>query len=427
MKLVISIIIALGVAIGLAMYATEDPGYVVLSRDPYTIRMPLALFALFLIVLFAALYLLFNFIVGLFRTPKRIGKWRKGKQELGAQQVTMKGFASLIEGNWNEAEGHLLSRLDHNNASLMNYLGAAYAAQQQGEFERRNQHIEAALAAHPKQELAIKLTRARMQMQSGEWANARDQLEYIRLSAPKNVAAGRLLSDVYRQLGDWPALVGLLPALSKLKAFPEDELAAREAEALRQHMEAPALLQGDGTRVDKTYKALPRSRRKDAAAVAGYTRQLIRSGEGHRAEAVLRKALNRHWDGELAKLYASLETRNINDQINMLENWGKGRENDPDLVLSLARLYRRDNQLAKARDLLRQLVAETSDAEALAELGDVLEQMGESESALATYRQGVRSLLGGEGPANASTSPAVLDAPSSEADRKSAMPVVSDQ
>ena len=104
----------------------------VLSRDPYTVRMPLALFALFLIAVFAALYLLFNFIVGLFRTPKRIGKWRKGKQEIGAQQVTMRGFASLIEGDWNEAEGHLLSRLDHNNASLMNYLGAAYAAQAAG-------------------------------------------------------------------------------------------------------------------------------------------------------------------------------------------------------------------------------------------------------------------------------------------------------
>ena len=425
MKLVISIIIALGLAIALAMYATEDPGYVVLSRDPYTVRMPLALFALFLIVLFAAIYLLFNFIVGLFRTPKRIGKWRKGKQELGAQQVTMKGFASLIEGDWNQAEGHLLSRLEHNNASLMNYLGAAYAAQQQGELERRNQHIEAALSAHPRQELAIKLTRARMQMQSGELANARDQLEYIRLSAPKNVAASRLLADVYRQLGDWPALVDLLPALDKLKAFPEEELASRKAEALRQHMEAPALLQGDGSRIDKTYKALPRAGRKDSAAVAGYAHQLIRSGEASRAESVLRKALNRQWDGELVKLYASLETRNISDQINLLENWGRGREDDPDMMVALARLYRRDNQLDKARDLLRRLAKETGDAEAVAELGDLLEQMGEPESALAAYRQGMRSLLG-EGHGAGTVQP-VLDAPAKEKDDKSAIPVVSDQ
>ncbi len=426
MKLIISIIIALGLAIGLAMYATEDPGYVVLSRDPYTVRMPLALFALFLVVLFAALYLLFNFIVGVFRAPKRVGRWRKGRKEVGAQHETMKGFASLIEGNWNDAEGHLMSRLEHNKASLMNYLGAAYAAQQQGEYDRRNGHIEAALAAHPQQELAIKLTRSRMLMQSGEWGDARDQLEYIRLSAPRNVAAARLLADVYRQLGDWPALVKLLPVLGKLKAFPEEELKARESQALQQHMEAPALLQGDGTRVDKTFKALPRARRKDAAAVAGYARQLVRSGEGHRAEAVLRKALNHGWNGELAKLYGELETRNTGDQIKLLQSWGKGHEDDPELLISLARLYRRDNQLEEARDILGRLVAQTGDAEALAELGDLLEQMGEPDSALATYRQGMRSLLGSEAPA-AGQNTAVLDAPKSAVDGGNTMPVVSDQ
>ena len=108
----------------------------------------------------------------------------------------------------------------------------------------------------------------------------------------------------------------------------------------------------------------------------------------------------------------------------------------PDLMLSMARLYRRDNQLAKARDLLAQLVAETGDAEALAELGDVLEQMGEPDSALATYRQGVHALLGHERVESAAGTPAALEAPSGETERKDSdrenvskdpMPVVSDQ
>ncbi len=428
MKLIIAIVLALGLAIGLGMYAMEDPGFVVLSREPYTVRMPLALFVLALLLLFAVLYLLFNFIVGLFRAPKKVKNWRKGKKELGAQQVTMKGFANLIEGNWQDAEGNLLTSVEHNKASLMNYLGAAYAAQQRGLLDRRNEHIEAALAAHPRQELAIKLTRARMQMQSGEWGNARDQLEYIRLSAPRNVAASRLLADVYRHLGDWPSLVKLMPTLNKLKAFPEEELKAREAHALSQHIEAPALLQGDGSRVDETFKALPRKNRKDAAAVAGYARQLIRAGEGNRAEAVIRKALNREWNGELARLYGNLETRNVEDQINLLNNWGKGREDDADLNFALARLYRRDNQLDKARDLLAQVVSATGEAEALSELGDLLEQMGESESALATYRQGLKMLAGSAAAVSTVGGDLVaLNEPGSDGEAGNTMPVVSDQ
>lgn len=427
MKLIIAVVIALGLAVGLGMYAMEDPGFVVLSREPYTVRMPLALFVLALLILFAVLYLLFNFLVGLFRAPKKVKKWRQGKKETGAQQVTMKGFANLIEGNWQDAEGNLLTSVEHNKASLMNYLGAAYAAQQRGLPERRNEHLEAALAAHPRQELAIKLTRARMQMQSGEWGNARDQLEYIRLSAPRNVAAARLLADVYRHLGDWPALVKLTPTLKKLNAFPEEELKAREAQALSQHIESPALLQGDGSRVDQTFKALPRKSRKDAAAVAGYARQLIRSGEGNRAEAVLRKALNRGWNGELARLYGELETRNVTDQINLLQNWGKGLDDDVDLKLALARLYRRDNQLEKSRELLAQVVSATGEAEAVAELGDLLEQMGESETALATYRQGLKMLAGGAAASTAGGSLVALEGPDGDGDAGNTMPVVSDQ
>ena len=389
--------IALACAIGLSMYALEDPGYVVLSREPYTVRLPLALFVLFALFAFAALYLLINFLVGVFRAPKRIGKWRKGKQEISAQQYTMKGFASLIEGNWADAEGNLLTKLDHNNASLMNFLGAAYAAQQQGQIARRNQHLDTALKNHPNQELAIKLTRARMQMQAGELADARDQLEYLRLSAPRSVAAGRLLADVYQQLGDWPSLVKLLPALGKLRAFPEQELAEREQLALSKHIEAPALLQGDGSRVDDTFRALPRKAKKDAAAVAGYARQLIRSGEPQRAEAVLRKALNRQWNGELIKIYGATETPHLRDQIKLLESWGSKNNKTDDAAyrFAMARLLRRDNQTDAARELLTAIVNETSDAEAINELGDLLEQMGDSDSALLTYKQGMKALAGG--------------------------------
>ena len=428
MKLLVAIILALGLAIGLGMYAMEDPGYVILSREPYTVRMPMALLVLLLLVLFALLYLVLNFIVGLVRAPKRFRQWRTGKRELGAQQVTMKGFANLIEGDWREAEGNLLSSLEHNQTSLMNYLGAAYAAQQQGLIDRRNRHIEAALKAHPRQEVAIKLTRARMQMQSGEWGNARDQLEHVRLGAPRNLAAARLLADTYRHLGDWPSLVRLLPTLRKLKAFPEEELGRREAQALARHLEAPALLQGDGSRVDSTYKALPKRVREDPAAVAGYARQLIRGGEDGRAETVLRRTLNRGWNGELVRLYGTLATRNTADQVSLLKFWGKGREEDPDLLLALARLYWRENRLEQARDLMAQVVAETGDAEAVAALGDLLEQMGESESALATYRQGFRALAGdgaaGEEPAG---SLVPLGAAQDGEDTRNVLPTASDR
>jgi len=395
-KVVILILVSLAAAIGLSMLAMEDPGYVVLSREPYTVRLPLALFILFALVAFGVLYLLINFLFALFGTPKKLGKWNKGRNARSAQQHTMKGFAGLIEGDWSSAEGNLLTKLDHNNAALMNYLGAAYAAQQQGEFDRRNQHLQQALKAYPNQELAIKLTRARMQLQAGELADARSQLEYLRLSAPKSVAVARLTADVYQQTEDWPALVQLMPALNKLKAFPEEELSARQTLALEHHIESPALLQGDGSKVDSTFKALPRKTKKNSAALASYARQLARSGENQRAETVLRKSLNKSWNDELINIYGANETNHLKDQIKLVDSWASkyDKKQTPAYKLAMARLFQCDDQLEEAKQLYTAVVQETGSAESIAGLGELLEQMGDQESALMAYKQGVKALGG---------------------------------
>jgi HemY protein len=164
--------------------------------------------------------------------------------------------------------------------------------------------------------------------------------------------------------------------------------------------------------------------------VASYARQLIRSGEGQRAEAVLRRALNREWNPDLIRLYGVTETKHIADQIKLLESWGKKHVDDPDLMFAMAKLYRRDNQLESARELLTSVVTATGDSEAIAELGDLLEQMGEHESALLTYKQGLKALAGASAisavvPSTESRLVA-LDVDNADAEIDGTLPVVSD-
>ena len=143
MKLVVTIVVTLVIAVGLALLSIEDPGYIVLSRDPYVIRMPLLLFALGVFLAFVVLYLLFNFIAGLFRAPAKFRNWRTHSNENAAHNYTMQGYAGLIEGNWASAETALLKKLSYNRTPMMNYLGAAYAAQQQGHLVKRNRQCRA--------------------------------------------------------------------------------------------------------------------------------------------------------------------------------------------------------------------------------------------------------------------------------------------
>lgn len=389
MKFIITVVAALGLAIGFAMLAMEDPGYVVLARAPYAVRMPLALFILAVCIAFAGLYLLFNFIGGVLRAPGDWRKWRLRVKQRRAQTHTMQGYARLIAGQWPQAEKKLLARLPHHPSPLLNYLGAAYAAQQQNQPRRRDAYLAEVLARYPAQWLAIGLTKSRLHAQAGEWAAARAALEQLAKRAPKNIAVARLRADVCRELQDWDALTKLMPTLSKLRAFPPGELARREQAAYAHYLASPALRQGADEYSSKAFQSLPADKQKDPGVVAGYVRQLLRVGEPVRAEKILRRALNRGWDARLVYLYGRTATAFTDDQIKLTESWVKKYGAHAELTLCLARLHQRARRWEKARAYYFEAVAEGGRAEARVELGALLERMGESEAALICYREGM--------------------------------------
>ena len=393
MKLFITILIALILSVGLGVLAIDDPGYVVLTREPYVVRLPLLLFIGVLFLTFVLLYLLLNFIASLFQAPEKYRKWRIRRQENSAQQHTMQGYAYLIEGNWSKAESALLKKLEFNKTPLMNYLGAAYSAQQQGMMERRNHYLDEALARHPANELAINLTRARLLYQAGSLAESRDYLEKLRTTSSRNAAVARLLADVYRELADWDSLTRLGTSLKKLEAFPEKEIKDREQYAFEQLIASPALLQGEPGRSAKTWKSLPAKKRKDPDMVASYVNHLIKADQLKEAEKELRSALNRGLDKKLVNLYGKVKSPYVRYQIELVESFIKRYGNDPDLLLALARLYRYEKNYAKAKELYRESIEAGGQDEACLDLASLLEQMGETDAALFFFKKGAGGLL----------------------------------
>ncbi len=395
MKIVITIIIALAVAVGLALVSMDDPGYVVFSKDPYVVRLPLLLFVLLLSLGFALLYLLFNFIVGLFRAPKRYRQWRNQSNENNAHKHTMAGYAGLIEGNWAKAEQALLKKLEYNKTPMMNYLGAAYAAQQQGHTAQRNKYFDDALKKHPRHQLAINLTRARLLYKAGEIAESRKHLENLRKSVPRNVPVARLLADAYQALGDWSSLVDLVPALKKLNAFPEQEMSHIERLAYDNLISSPALLQGEPDRPATTWKSLPSVKRKNPQMIASYVNQLIKAGKFKEAEKDLRTALNRKFDAELMYLYGRVKSPFLEYQIQLVESISKKQKqysDHPDLLLTLARLYRYNNEYEKSKQYFKQSISAGGRYDAFMDLGSLLEQIGDKDGALFYIKKGVEAI-----------------------------------
>ena len=393
MRLVVTILITLTLAVSVALMSANDPGYVVLSKEPYVVRLPLLLFGVLLFIGFTLLYLLFNAIASAFRLPKRYAQWRNQHNENNAHKYTMSGYAGLIEGNWVKAERALLKKLEYNKTPLMNYLGAAYAAQQQGYMTQRNQYLDDALAQNPQHQLAINLTRARLLYKAGEMTAARNQLEILRTSTPKNIAVVRLLADTYEGLGDWSALADLVPVLKKLNAFTEQEINRKEQIVYDNLIASPALL-GDDNAPSITWKSLSTTRKKDPKMVASYVRQLIKLGQFQEAEKQLRRALNRKFDAELIYLYGLVESPYLEYQIQLVESIAKKKQysNHPDLLLALAKLYRLNQEYDKAVQHFKHALSAGGRTEAFMDLGDLLEDMGELDKALFYIKKGLQAM-----------------------------------
>ena len=150
------------VAIVLVQTAIDDPGYVLISRAPHEIEISLSLFLLALFVLIISSYIILRLTIRLLHAPRDIGRWHGRRNVQLARKATLDGYARLIEGDWHAAEKTLTARLIHSTTPLLDYLGAAYAAQQQGNATARDNYLDCAQALDPAHSEAIDITRARL-------------------------------------------------------------------------------------------------------------------------------------------------------------------------------------------------------------------------------------------------------------------------
>lgn len=126
-----------------------------------------------------------------------------------------KGQLELAEGNWSGALKHLKGAAEHADQPLFVSLGAARAANELGDLEERDRLLRQAREREPQADLAIGLQQARLQIDRGQYLEARDSLAPLQAKYPKNGEVLLQLQRLQVTLRDWPALIALLPQLRK--------------------------------------------------------------------------------------------------------------------------------------------------------------------------------------------------------------------
>ena len=374
-------------AIILVQTAIDDPGYVLISRAPHEIEVSLSLFVLAIFILIILSYVVLRLTIRLLQAPRDIGRWHGRRNAQLANKATLDGYARLIEGDWQAAEKTLTARLIYSTTPLLDYLGAAYAAQQQGNATARDDYLGRARALDPAHGQAIEITRARLLERDGQMDDARDVLEHLYQEGSKSSASQGMLVSLLRLQQDWQTLEKILPDLKNSALLPKTELETAWCEVKCHQLGEKS--DDDGSNAINVWAGLSRKDKRNPLLLEAYCRRLMDTGKESLAEKLLRKRLIRQWDKNLVQLYGMIKTNEPLELIQVAEGWMKTHSEDPDLLIALARLYLHVGNKDRSRSLLTEASRCGGGEESHFELGLLLEAAGESDSALQAYRRGL--------------------------------------
>ena len=201
----------------------------------------------------------------------------------------------------------------------------------------------------------------------------------------------------------------LLRALDKVLRIPSGmrrwsehrrsaRLSAASTEAEQLSLHAGLLRQAgdghDGPTLEDAWRRVPNRLKKESALLGAYVTECLRLGDSSGCEAMLRRALKRQGDPELARLFGLVEGRNLKRQLKFAENSLSRFPRDAALLLTLGRLCKKLQLWGRARSYLEQSIEAQPNPEACQELATLLEQQGDPAAAARYYQEGLNLATG---------------------------------
>ncbi|MBV1774435.1 hypothetical protein KSF73_01775 [Burkholderiaceae bacterium DAT-1] len=390
MKWLLWLILIAGAAVGLAQFAQLNTGYTLIFAPPWRIELSLNAFAvLFLLLVFGA-FMVFRMIDWVLGMPEQVTRYRARQKLLEARRLRTEALSALLEGRPQKTERALRKIADQEEdpaTRAIDALVAAYAAHEFRDLRSRDAWLETARELNEGDTLAQAMLEATLCYRQHRNREALAAIERARALSPNLTAALKLELRIRQREGQNERVIELSHQLEKSEALERAQASRLRARArlnqLRSEDMDPDMLTRFWAQLDEEERLQPRL----AAEVA---RALQQHGQTQRAEHILVEALTANWDSNLVDALGALPAdtaeADILKRIGLAEEWLTQHRDDHHLLLTLGRLCRHASLWGKARTYLDASIAVHASAIAHAELGGLLEQLGEVESANVHYR-----------------------------------------
>ena len=398
----LSIVLALLVSLNLGF--PGDPGYLLIAFGSTTFET--SLFAL--LVAFIVLYVVIKLILIVLRWINpwhliRFGRNYKENLRANSRSKTIEGLLYFTRGSWESSYNLLKKGMKDSDASVVNYLAAAYAAHQQGNKEAWMNCLETAEEKYPAARSTINSLKAQLLFKSNQLEQCVAVLQQMKTRSLNDASLLQLLKEVYLKLNDWEQLEKLLPALEKNNVIDNEEAGLIRVRIFMENLYWISNQRVDfsnaelGAQLEKAWKKGLAFYKQDERIVKHYVEILFKLDQKEQAGKAIEVALNKNWSDELIKRYGELDFGTPHRQLIIAESWIQGRPGNASLLVTLGRLAMRNELWGKAREYFDTSIEVAPQAEAHGELARLLKCLGEEQLAdehQAKFVQGI----GGELP-----------------------------
>ncbi|MGB8149478.1 MAG: heme biosynthesis protein HemY [Azonexus sp.] len=379
-----------GLAVAAALGARLNDGYVLLVFPPYRAEVSLNLFALALVAVVLALYMVMRALAVTVGLPKRVRVYRDRRQRERAGLVFQDAVRLLFEGRFGQAMKKAGESYAAGTAPGLSALIAARAAQRLREPEKLQDWMTRAMSDDPRNEAATLMLEAEMMNESRRFDEALAALDRLQDKKGRHIAALRLELRARQGNGDWDGVLKLARQLEKRDALPPE--VAREVKTLA-HLENIARRRADAGQLQNYLRAVPAAEYGRRLVLAG-ARALVELDASDAAQKLIEGALDGYseagWQPELVALYGGLTGPGLTARIAKAENWLRQYPDEAALLLALGRMCMNQRLWGKAQSYLEASLALEETRDAHLALADLCDQLERSDEANRHFRASVR-------------------------------------
>jgi HemY protein len=382
-------------AVGIALAARGNEGYVLIVWPPYRIELTLNLLLVGLLLAFFVGYAALRALLLTLALPQRVREFHAARRKDKASLALQAALRLFYEGRYGHALKRATQAFDAGHAPGLSALLAARAAHALREPEK-----EAAWLARAGSDAEVAaawlMSEAELAVESRRFDDALQALQRVQGTTGRHIAALRLELKAQQGLRHWDEVLRLTRQLEKRGAMLAEQ--AREIK-LRAHRENLRLRQADAGQLLAYLRQVPASETgpRLAAVVA---EALLAAGSHAQALKVIATQLEQEWDAALVKLYGECEqgidgddesaTAERTVRLARAEKWLTRHPRDGELLLALGRLCVRQRLWGKAQSYLEASLSVHQSRAAHLELARLCEQLGRAQEADRHYRLGAK-------------------------------------